>query len=233
MHIDYGITTPPDWTGVYIKSGIGSLYNFFFVFIVQIVIPGIISGIIIDTFAAQREANDDMNEDVENVCFICNLPREDFEASNIEFDDHIKYDHNCWKYLWYIIYLNQKKRTDFNGIEQYCLDQSNQNLSKWLPLRVAKALARTTEKNDLYTINAKISSLKSSVDKIFNLLESVSQTQNKLDKRLSNLTAQTQISNSISEQQNHGYQNSKSPGPRLKASVKKSTIVNSVIAQKS
>ncbi len=176
MHIDFGVTTPLDWSGTHIQSVGGELYNFFYVFIIQIVIPGIISGIIIDTFASQRQANDEMNEDVENTCFICNIPREEFETSNITFEDHIKYDHNCWMYLWYVIYINDRDKTELNGEEQYCYQQIQKNMTKWLPLKSAKALSKPIENTD-----APSSSLLAEVDRLEHALSSLNALQEKLD----------------------------------------------------
>ena len=39
-----------------------------------------VSGIIIDSFASQRQMTEAIDEDVKGKCFICNIEREDFEA---------------------------------------------------------------------------------------------------------------------------------------------------------
>jgi hypothetical protein len=53
----------------------------------------------------------EIEDDVYNTCFICNIDREDFESMNISFEDHIRHDHNLWKYLWFNIYLFEKDTT--------------------------------------------------------------------------------------------------------------------------
>ena len=37
----------------------------------------------------------------------------------VSFDDHIKTEHNLWHYLYFIVLLKLKKRTDFTGPQSY------------------------------------------------------------------------------------------------------------------
>lgn len=145
----------------------GAVFNFFMVFILQIVLPGLVSGIIIDTFSQLREEKLAMEEDVANTCYICNINREDFETANISFVDHIRDDHNMWKYIWYIIYLGEKDPTEFDGTEQFCAELiTEDNVPRMLPLKMARALSSVRDKYDLFTIYSKISALTQSVERI-------------------------------------------------------------------
>jgi hypothetical protein len=76
-------------------------------------------------------------------------------------------------FLWYMIYLEKKDKTEFDGIEQYCysiLTGEDKNSIKWLPLKVAKALSRMRDKYDLYSIFQKITALHNSQEKLENNL---------------------------------------------------------------
>jgi hypothetical protein len=75
------------------------------------VVPGLISGIIIDTFSELRGTKTEIESDVMNCCFICNISREDFETNGTPFESHVTDDHNMWKYLWFCIYLEEKVPT--------------------------------------------------------------------------------------------------------------------------
>jgi hypothetical protein len=164
LHLDYGMLQSILWQYDHnIPTAIGEVYNFFLTFIMQIVIPGLISGIIIDTFSEMRNAKQQIEGDVFNNCFICNIARDDFEAAGMPFEQHIKNDHNMWKYLWFLIYLDEKDHTEFDGIEQFCatLDAGS---TRWLPIRKARALSNMRERYDLFTLYQKISSLQSSLD---------------------------------------------------------------------
>jgi hypothetical protein len=169
LHLDYGVLQPVMWIyDGHIETMQGELFNFGYTFIMQIVIPGLISGIIIDTFSEMRGDKQAVEEDVMNTCFICNIDREDFETSNIPFTHHIKNDHNMWKYVWFMIYLDEKDHTEFDGIEQYCYDviEKRDFSTRWLPLKMARALSKMRDKYDLFTIYNKITTLQTSLQKL-------------------------------------------------------------------
>jgi inositol 1,4,5-triphosphate receptor type 1 len=164
LHLDYGMLQSIKWKyDANIPTALGEVFNFFLTFIMQIVIPGLISGIIIDTFSEMRNAKQQIEGDVFNNCFICNIARDDFEAAGVPFEQHIKNDHNMWKYLWFLIYLDEKDHTEFDGIEQFCatLDIGS---TRWLPIRKARVLSNMRERYDLFTLYQKVSSLQSSLD---------------------------------------------------------------------
>ena len=57
----------------------------------------IIFGVIIDTFAELRDKKAEMEEDMQNVCFICNLERSIFDRDTQEgFEYHCINDHDVW-----------------------------------------------------------------------------------------------------------------------------------------
>jgi hypothetical protein len=123
-HFDYGYTTPPSWhdgdSDTFIHEPGAEVFNFLYQFVMNVVIPGIVSGIIIDTFAELRAMKQSIEKEVADVCYICNLAREDIEMGNIAFSDHVQNDHNMWKYLWYIIYLEERNAMDYTGVRSVC-----------------------------------------------------------------------------------------------------------------
>ena len=195
LHLDYGMLQPVMWTyDGHIETVQGEFYNFGFTFIMQIVIPGLVSGIIIDTFSEMRGNKQAVEEDVMNTCFICNIDREDFETSNILFSDHIKNDHNMWKYAWFMIYLDEKDHTEFDGIEQFCFEliEKHDNSTRWLPLKMARALSKMRDKYDLFTIYTKITSLQSTLEKIgIDIKGDLAQQEKNLFEALRNLNLGT------------------------------------------
>lgn len=51
------------------------------------------------------------------MCYICNIERESLEKKNEKFKDHITKKHFLWNYVFYIISLNSKNKTDYSGLE--------------------------------------------------------------------------------------------------------------------
>ena len=70
--------------------------------------PAIVSGLIIDTFSEMRAESDAIKEDMDNVCFICNIKRDDFETLGISFAEHCATEHNPEFYVFFHFYLNEK-----------------------------------------------------------------------------------------------------------------------------
>ena len=53
------------------------------------------------------------------LIFLVGLGRAEFVNKVVSFDDHIKTEHNLWHYLYFIVLLRLKKRTDFTGPQSY------------------------------------------------------------------------------------------------------------------
>lgn len=125
----------PVWSGLSPVAAVG--YNFTYMVIVNLIITAIISGIIIDTFSSLRTQSEEVNDDTKNRCFICNIDREEFDRSNIDFETHIKQYHNMWHYVWFFMYLERKNRDDFTGQEEYIWSLYNENSISFYPIKRA------------------------------------------------------------------------------------------------
>ena len=94
----------------------------------KILIGNMISGIIIDNFAALRKSETEMIYDMYNICTICSLKKEKIKEiyKNYGKDDFIqqKKDHNIFNYIFYIIYLYKKEKTELNGMESYIYESA-------------------------------------------------------------------------------------------------------------
>ena len=100
-------------------------------------------------------------QDLANKCYICDIDRNDFESEKLDFQHHLQNDHNMWKYLWFLIYLDEKNSEDYNGIEQYVADcVATDNSLLWLPRKKAMVLVKPRDRYDLFTIYSKITALK-------------------------------------------------------------------------
>lgn len=57
------------------KYYIRMVYDMIYWIVLNVIFMNIIFGIIIDTFAELRDAKNSLDDDMNNVCFICNLHR--------------------------------------------------------------------------------------------------------------------------------------------------------------
>lgn len=56
----------------------------------------ILFGIIIDTFKVLRSRNNEIQQEKDNLCYVCYLTRTEFEKEQQDFEHHIKEVHNLW-----------------------------------------------------------------------------------------------------------------------------------------
>ena len=69
-----------------------------------------------------------------NSCYICNFERKDFEKKDKSFNHHIKTEHNLWNYIYYIIYILNKNKIDYNGMESFVMSKYEGNSTEWFPI---------------------------------------------------------------------------------------------------
>lgn len=79
-----------------------------FYFTCSVVLKETLFGIIIDTFGELEEEKKELEEDIKNKCYICNIERHEFDRYGSGFENHIQKDHNLWQYLYFLIYLKNK-----------------------------------------------------------------------------------------------------------------------------
>jgi hypothetical protein len=111
------------------------VFDISYFMLINIVSLNIIFGIIIDTFAELRDAQNTRDEDYLNVCFICGHSRESFEKEGLSFDKHTKFEHNPTNYINFLIYLSEKPKDTFDGSEEYVYTQWQKNKTQWFPIQ--------------------------------------------------------------------------------------------------
>ena len=102
---------------------------------VIVMLLNIIFGIVIDTFAQQRDLQKQIKEDMENVCFVCGIDRNTFDRKHPQgFEHHRKHEHNIWHYLNFVIHLRRKNVTDYTGPESYVKQMLELNDLSFFPI---------------------------------------------------------------------------------------------------
>jgi len=94
----------------------------------KILIVNMISGIIIDNFAALRRSETEMIYDMNNICTICSLKKDKiikvYKSYGKDYSTHQNVDHFVFNYIFYIIYLYKKEKTELNGMESYIYESA-------------------------------------------------------------------------------------------------------------
>uniref|UniRef100_A0A8D2MSZ5 Inositol 1,4,5-trisphosphate receptor n=1 Tax=Zonotrichia albicollis TaxID=44394 RepID=A0A8D2MSZ5_ZONAL len=135
------------------------VYDLLFFFIVIIIVLNLIFGVIIDTFADLRSEKQKKEEILKTTCFICGLERDKFDNKTVSFEEHIKYEHNMWNYLYFIVLVRVKNKTDYTGPESYVAQMiKNKNLD-WFPRMRAMSLVSNEgegEQNEIRNLQDKL-----------------------------------------------------------------------------
>ena len=96
-------------------------------------------GIIVDTFLSQREKIKQMEEDKNNVCFICGLNKNDinkyYTQSEYRFNEHIKLDHYLWNYMFAIMNVTLMEKSNFFLDKVIKEEYESNQYSKFIPYK--------------------------------------------------------------------------------------------------
>lgn len=122
------------------------LYDMLFFFLLIVITLNLIFGVIIDTFADLRSQKQQKDETLRNTCFICGLERSAFNNKATSFDEHIRYEHNMWHYLYFIVLVRVKNPTEFTGPESYVAKMIQEKKLDWFPRMRAMSLDGKEEK---------------------------------------------------------------------------------------
>lgn len=110
-------------------------YDVLFFSFVTLILFNIFTGIIVGAFAELRDETNMNENDKKNVCYICQLTRDDCLKQNIDFDLHVNKEHFIWNYLYFLTYLHINDPNNFNSIENYVWEKLEQQDITWIPIK--------------------------------------------------------------------------------------------------
>ena len=156
-----------------------------FQIIVNIICLNIIFGIVVNSFAELRDQKSKNDFDTHNRCYICNLEYLIFErAVEGGFARHIEKDHNLWQYVFYIVNLQSKNSSDYDGVETFVSDKLEEDVIDWVPNGIAIALQQGDgggrQEEDEDPVMAELTQLKT---RVATCVKSVDEISKKLTKK--------------------------------------------------
>lgn len=95
------------------------LFDIMFFFFVVIILMAIIQGLVIDSFGELRDQIEQVKEDMDTKCFICSIPNDYFDQVPHGFEEHTMNEHNLANYLFFLMHLINKDKTEYTGQETY------------------------------------------------------------------------------------------------------------------
>ena len=110
-------------------------FDVLFFLLISLYIGKMFLSFIIDTFGELRNKNAENTNDKDNICFICQISRDECLMKNIDFDKHVKNVHNMWNYVYFLNYLYLNNPFNFNWIENSVWEKLQEQGINWLPLK--------------------------------------------------------------------------------------------------
>ena len=110
------------------------VYDMSFYILVIMIMGNVTFGLIVDSFGALRDETYRYENDRKNKCFICQLSRDGCLLRNIDYEKHIKKNHQLWSYVDFLCYLHLYNANDFTRIEGSVWDKLLEKDYDWIPI---------------------------------------------------------------------------------------------------
>jgi hypothetical protein len=138
-HLDGTETSEPSWDVEFMSTGVrlgATFYNLVFRIVVSVVIAGLVTSILLDSFSSLREKTEEAAYKLENSCLVCTLRKRDFASIGLSLHDHLCVYHNMWGYLclWESLERRAKAAHRLNPLERHILDSFAHSKLSLLPL---------------------------------------------------------------------------------------------------
>lgn len=156
---DSFMVTEPNYPQFYHRF----IYEVSFYILINLIFLNQIFGIILDTFTQLRTESENRSYDLSEVCFVCGLGRSEFTRVGKNFDCHIENEHNPWKYVFYIYYLEEKGYDELSGLQTSCYDNYLKLKTQWQPIGQTMYLKEHDKDCEFRMLNDKIEGLKEEV----------------------------------------------------------------------
>jgi hypothetical protein len=125
-----------------------TLFDMIFFMSIILICMNIILGIIIDSFAELRDIRNAILHDIENVCFVCEMTKQEFNNNGLSFMSHTRQAHYIWNYVYYIVGLLEKDPSEYNGIESFIAAKYKAGDIDWIPYhKTALLKKKLTDEN--------------------------------------------------------------------------------------
>ena len=109
------------------------IYSIVFYILVILVLGNIFLGIIVDTFADLRDKNQLREIDIERICYICGITKDQSLKKKMDFEVHRRQDHKPWNYVFFLTYLHITNSNNFNGLENQVWQMLRRKDITWIP----------------------------------------------------------------------------------------------------
>jgi hypothetical protein len=113
-------------------------YSIIFYIVIVLILGNIFLGIIVDAFADLRDEASIKDNDIKNLCFICDISKGECSSCGMDFKKHRKKEHNIYNYIYFINFLLTKSPDEYNEYESYAIRSIIKGKTQWLPEKLVQ-----------------------------------------------------------------------------------------------
>lgn len=111
------------------------LFDMTFWLLISFLFVQLVMGLIVSTYIELRSQKKKEHQTQYGKCIICGLCQEDFETRTLDWEQHIKEEHNLNNYINYIIYIKSKNIEECDGVEKYVKKCISNKQTSFFPKR--------------------------------------------------------------------------------------------------
>ncbi len=115
---------------------------------VILLLMNMINGVIVSTFSQIREQSNEMEDDINNKCFICSIDRIEFEKRNIPFITHLYEEHYSKNYIKFLVNLKLSCEKDLDCDQFYINKCVKNNDVACFPVSKSLSLGNLSDQED-------------------------------------------------------------------------------------
>jgi len=151
-----------------------------FFIIIGALLFNMVTGIIVDTFSSLREDTMARNEKMQSEAFISGISRETYDEVGLKFEDLTDRDQYIWNYVYFLLYLRKKDKSDLTGAERHVLSSIASKDNNWFPIFKSFQLQQVSQGGEEGpSVEDQIAETNLKIDKATDKMQ---QTDEKIDK---------------------------------------------------
>ena len=104
----------------------------FYIFIV-LILRNLFFSIIVEAFAELRNQNYQRENDKNNICFICQISRDECLYKSLDFKEHIEKKHNMWNYVYFLMNMHLRNTNELDQVQKIVWDKIGNQDYTWIP----------------------------------------------------------------------------------------------------
>lgn len=136
-------SAPYDYWGLFV-------FDLVFFIVIIILMLNLVFGIIISTFGELRNARNDIDADINTICYICGIERSVIELYGNGWQYHYQVEHSPFAYLAFLIRVLEldANSQEMSGVETYVLKKFQERDSGFLPTTSRRIAAKLADKKE-------------------------------------------------------------------------------------